>query len=312
MKWCGAVGCGLSLLAWLGQAQAQADAPLARHAEVLAVIELPAVEVDGIKVRELSALAWSPEEALLYAASDKGRLFRYELQWMSGRLTAATARGAMAIVSPQTGRRMNIEALAWQAPAQARPARLLLAGESEASAWSLPLPATASDRPQALAWPVAVAAALASAGGRQGVEAAEWHPAHGLLAALQRPGTPMAAHVIYAADGTQWRFIAAAQRSDIKAIERIGAHRLLVLERLRGGVANQRQFVLRELELRACALSPCNPAALALTSTALDGSDNFEGMTCRDDNNCLLVSDDGSEGTGTTKLVQVLLRRGPP
>lgn len=309
-----AIVAGLALLAGSGPGHAQAAA--ARAAQVLAVIELPAVEVDGLKVREISALAWSPEDGMLYAASDKGRLFRYQLQWEAGRLGGAMPRGATALLSPRERRPMNIEALSWQRPKPGQPARLLLAAESDTNAWSIDLPLRAAHTMQPLAWPAAVAAALA-APGRHGVEAAEWHPAHGLLAATQRPLASASAaaaiqHVIHAADGAKWRLVAAGQQSDIKAIERIGDQRLLVLERIRGGVEDERRFVLRDLALSACVNAPCNPSALNLTSAMLDGRDNFEGMACPDDSNCLLVSDDGSAGAGTTKLVHIRLHRGPP
>lgn len=308
---------GLALLGGLSRAQPApaASAPLPLRAiEVVTTLTLARVEVNGLKSAELSALAWSPSAKTLFAASDKGRLFAYRLRWDGEqRLTGAEISAATALIDPATGKRMNAEGLAFAPAGNGRAAQLLVAPEKGASAWALAAVSPDLLPPTAQAWPAAIAQALAEPGTKHGVEAIEWHPEHGLMAALQRPvSTTPTLHTIHAADGRRWAFTSAATRADIKAIERIGIERLLVLERVRGGAQDRREFVLREIDLQACATAPCNPPAIALRSAALDGRDNFEGLACIDATTCLLVSDDGSDGAGPTRLVQLRLQRGPP
>jgi Esterase-like activity of phytase len=305
--------------AMAGPAQAQssvATQPLHR-VDVVAVLSLPRARVEGVEAAELSALAWNPSTGLLHAASDKGRLFTYRLRWQGRVLDAAEPVHGQAWPVAPGQRRPNIEGLAL-APAMSAsaPARLLVAAETGATAFEAPLPLGGVAAPAPLAWPAAISRALADPALRHGVEAIEWHPRHGLLAALQRPAaSEPGAHAVHAADGTRWSFTPAAPRADVKAIERLDGERLLVLERARDGNSDghRRRFVLRELRLAECVgttdAAACRPLALPIVSPLLDGNDNFEGLACIDETTCLIVSDDGSEGAGPTRLVQLRLAR---
>jgi Esterase-like activity of phytase len=313
------LACAVAALTLAAHVQAQPapagrTAPL-RSVEVIAALELPRVEVNGLRTSELSALAWSPASKTLFAASDKGRLFAYALRWEGGRVVAAQPMAGTALLAPDVKTRLNAEGLVFAAAGGGQAARLIVAPELGASAWAYaasspalmpPTPPT----PTPLPWPKAIAQAVSDAGAKHGVEAVEWHPLHGLMAALQRPtAAEPGHHVVHAADGTRWAFATAAARADVKAIERIGESRLLILERVRGGASGQRQFVLREIDLRDCTGAACNPPVIALSGAALDGRDNFEGLACVDETTCLLVSDDGSDGAGPTRLVQITLVR---
>lgn len=308
----------LALLAAHVQAQpAPAPAPASpaaplRAVEVMATLELPRVEVGGLRTAELSALAWSPASKTLFATSDKGHLFAYRLRWDGERLAAAEATAGTELLAPDSKKRLNAEGLVFVAAGGGRTARLIVAPEIGASAWAYAASSPELLPPSPMDWPKAIAQALSDPGTKHGVEAVEWHPVHGLMAALQRPtAAEPNQHIVHAADGTRWAFTTAAARADVKAIERIGESKLLILERLRGGSSGQRQFVLRELDLRDCTGAPCNPPVIALSGSGRDGRDNFEGLACLDAQTCLLVSDDGSEGAGTTKLVQLRLLRRP-
>jgi hypothetical protein len=282
--------------------------------EVATAVVLPRREVSGVGTAELSALAPGASREELWSASDRGRIVKWRLRWGQSLLEAADPVAGLGLAA-RAGRGFNIEALARVPQTREQPARLLLAPEQGTSAWSLepPLQPGAALRPEA--WPTALRDTLADEGSRHGVEAVDWHPRHGMLAALQRPGAEdNAVHTLHAADGRRWRLAGAAPKSDLKAIERIGEHRLLVLERLRGresGGRDQRRFVLRELDLRSACDSPCNPPAFAVLGPGLDGRDHFEGMACFDAQTCLIVSDDGGDAPNPARLVQLRLRRSP-
>lgn len=59
--------------------------------EVQNSLVIPPHTVNGVKISELSGLAWDQDEQLLYAISDKGAIFHFKLDIQGKRLTAAEA-----------------------------------------------------------------------------------------------------------------------------------------------------------------------------------------------------------------------------
>jgi hypothetical protein len=298
---------GLLLAAAIGCTLQASVAGAQPMLQVRSVITLPAATVQGLGVRELSALAWVPEQRVLYAASDRGRLFAYRLQWRDGTLTAAEPVAAWPLQSAP-GKALNVEALTWRRATPDAPAALLVAPERGAHAWSWPTSPPQRGALQPLPWPPAIASALAPASAPHGVEAMTWHAQHGTVAVLQRPASaPLPRHVLHADDGTRWTVVPAAPRADVKAIELLGGNRLLLLERVRGASASTPAFVLRQVRLDDCNAAACDPPAMPLRGEGLDGQEQFEGLACLSDTNCLLVSDDGAARSGSTRLVQIAL-----
>jgi hypothetical protein len=295
-------------LHWLARvlctAGVTAAAPaLAWHASVLDVVELPA----AWRAHELSGLAWVPAPAALLAVSDRGLLWRLPVQLEAGpdgeRLRLGTMTPAVALAAPPP----NAEGLAWREPgpglpqgalivADERGHRALIVDTQGRHRGDLPLPG-----------PADMAARLR--GANAGIEALAWHPAHGLIAAPQRPlrGADPQVHRMHATDGRHWDLRAAGGRSALKAIERVTPDTLLVLERIGGGRAQA--AVLRALPLAGCGGMPCDPPALPLADARLRAGDNLEGLACPREDRCLIVSDDGGAPTGRTVLVLVGLRR---
>ncbi|WP_425260835.1 esterase-like activity of phytase family protein [Rubrivivax sp. RP6-9] len=285
------------------------------HAQVEHAVTVPAAVIDGHRPAELSALAWDADAGELLAASDRGVLFRWRLDDRGGPLHLQPV--AAHAIRDAAGRSaaLNAEALAWRRAGGNSAGgddhgTLWVAGETAAQAWTLD---AQGRRTGSADWPAALAADAARERSTHGVEALDWDPVHGLLAGLQRalPGPPTADgparawHAVHAASGRSWRFAPAGPGSQLKAIESLwrgATPGLLVLERLRG-----MRPVLRWLALDRCGdATPCTPEPVLLHGLPADGRHNVEGLACRDDGVCWLVSDAPS-GTTPTRLLQLRL-----
>lgn len=278
------------------QAQAQAQvAPAPPAATLLQALPVPTTAADGTKPRELSGLAWSPDGQTLAAVSDRGRLFHWQVRWAQGLIDSLAPVRVNTLV--HEGRVLNAEALAWQAlPVPT----LLVADEAAPQVWPVS-PDGVLGLGQAL--PAPLRDSQARRGANNGVEGLAWHPAHGLLAAPQRPlaGLPEDVHRIYAGSGAHWDLSAVVPRSNIKALDVLPDGQLLVLERYKAG--HEHRHVLRRLDLARCGgAQRCAPPAWAVplpAAAAAPASVNLEGLACLDSRRCLLVSDDGGRpGTG--------------
>lgn len=275
------------------------------QAEVLDVADLP----PDWRARELSGLAWVPEDRTLWAVSDRGRLWRLPVSWPAGAAAPRLLLGTPAppqLLDGEAAGRPNAEALAWRpAGHDGAPAALLVADESGHRVLAVSREGRVLQR---LPVPGPADQAARLRGANAGVEALAWMPGRGLVAAPQRPlqGEDARLHRLHADDGGQWVLRAAGPRSSLKALEPLGGDTLLALERL--GSGHRQTAVLRPLALRGCGGDRlCDPPALALLHPDLHGDDNFEGLACVDDTLCLVVSDDG--GRGRTRLLLVRLRR---
>ena len=318
---------GAALLCAPGLAQTGAPSwqALIEHVVTLDAEALDSSHDNGKGRRmELSALAWDAQAQVLVAASDRGRLYRYQLAGAGGSLKPQKV-SAQRLERNGAGARANLEGLAWRPGPAGTAGELLLAEEF----------GTGVQRRTAegaligtLSWPPAVAQALAvQAPGKSahGVEAIGYHPRHGLLAGLQRP-VPSAAvagntasadrprHWVHAADGTRWAFHTAGQRSHLKALEVLADGSLLLLERVRDAGDPGLRVVLRRLDPLQCDASRlCAAPELVQRPAPLAGLDNYEGLACmpRLEGPCWLVSDDGgaSEPARQTRLVQFTLVR---
>jgi hypothetical protein len=285
----------LALLAWLTCVFAQAQAqPVA--ATLLQALPVPATASAGVKPRELSGLAWSPDGQTLAAVSDRGRLFRWQVRWSQGLIDGLQPLSVHTLV--HDGQVLNAEALAWQTLPTLPAPTLVVADETAPQVWPVS-PDGVLGPGQAL--PAPLRDSRARRGSNNGVEGLAWHPVHGWLAAPQRPlaGSPVDVHRLYAADGVHWDLRAAAPRSHIKALELLPDGQLLVLERFKQGDAHQ--HVLRRVDLARCrGVQPCTPPAWAVrVPAAAPPTLNLEGLACLDNRRCLLVSDDGGQtGSG--------------
>ncbi len=81
----------------------------------LGMLELPDVTVDGLRLSQLSGLAWDDDDGILYAISDKGALFHLRPIIRDGRLTGLQLLKALPLREadgkPLKGRRADSEGL---------------------------------------------------------------------------------------------------------------------------------------------------------------------------------------------------------
>lgn len=284
---------------WLAAAAFAGPAAEPLRARVEHEAELSGLQVQGVALRELSALAWDEPAQALYAASDRGQLFQLRL----------SRSGAAWQVQP-----VAVQALAAMRDAEALATRRTALGGVEI--WASGERGGAAHRLGAAGESTAVQAWPAALRSRDRVEAIAWHPEAGLLVAAQNPRPwlqelPGHWHALHAADGRSWSFEAAAVRSHLKAIELLPGHRVLVLERTEhpatGGAFRTH---LRLVDLTRCGEGmPCEARSLEITPALADGPDNFEGLACADDGRCWIVSDSGPERQGRTRLLQLRLER---
>jgi len=265
--------------------------------EALDSIEIPADGASGVRIDELSGLAWDADEQLLYAVSDKGVLHHFRIRLEETRIVEmqpifstplATTTGeppvrpltnaeGLAALNGDNGKRSDTE--------------LLIALEDG--------PAIGRYTPQGhriadVALPGTLADANQYSEENSRLEAVAFDARHGVLTAPEEAmlGQPPERHTLYAADGTTWSFKTfQPHRSNIKAIEAMPDGNVLILERTReekGGASIAR---LRYLDLAGCAQGDvCGPAELSASPGAmLEG--NFEGLARLSDELFLIVTD---------------------
>ena len=272
---------------------------------------LPAgTQASGIRIAELSGLAWDADEQLLYAVSDQGQVVHFRLRLDGDRIVGCEAVFAATLTDPQPGavqprKGFNAEGLAVANAANGkrgdselivslegggRPA-ILRFNPAGRLVGRLAVPAPADDP-----------ANYRKKG--QGLEAVAIHPVYGVMTAPESPlrAQPQDRHTIYA-EGKHWSFTRFAPDSRLKGLELLPNGSLVVLERTRNGAKDSLIASLRRVDLGSCPDGgPCATETLAVLPA---GPDNFEGLALLDAKHMLLVSDDGGSATQGTRFVLV-------
>lgn len=260
----------------------------------------PGPGAGGPRLRETSGLAWDGSRQCWWSVSDRGLLVAWQVGFDGGRL-AARASAAVWIEG-----RPNAESVELLPPPQPGGEAPLAVLDEAAAKWHR---IDAQGRRQATA-PLPAHADVATT---RGVEALARHPRHGLVHVPQHAARGAAGrlHHIVAEDGRRWTLPAAGDRASIKAAHVDVEGRLLLLEKL-GRAALPQRWWLRELRLDGCAADGrCETVPVALPTDLLADDDNLEGLACRDDAHCLVVSDDGRLAGPRTRLLWLALQRGP-
>lgn len=271
-------------------ATARETVPASRHV-------LQDVAVDGLRVHELSGLAWDSDERLLYAVSDRGRVFRFRLKLAGDRIVAVEPVFAATMVDGDGGaprKGYNAEGLALRnagngksgdtelvVALESKPPRIARFGPSGVELGALPVPPPADD--------------LANYRKKgRGLESVAIHPTYGLMTAPESPlrAQPDDQHALYAR-GRHWSFARHAPDSRLKALAVLADGNVLVLERSRDGAKDSMIASVRLVNLEGCPEGGvCETRTLAVLAA---GPDNFEGMAVVDARHILLVSDDGGD-----------------
>jgi uncharacterized protein YjiK len=276
----------LAVGAVLAPAAAAADSEIA-SAMVTAVTVVPGSE-RGAKqrIRELSGLEWDARSQVLLAVSDRGWLYTFQVD--------AIPPAVRVIARRELGeQRVDAESLCLDSASQ-----MHVVDEKSAQVLHWGAAGGVVVARSALPEPLSTLAVRQKA--NSGVEALACHARYGIVAAPQRAlDGNGAVHHLYASSGRQWAFLAdSAGASTIKAFHLIDDRRLLVLEKVATDPLHR--TVLREL----------NPPLLAIAGGGIDDKDNFEGLACRDEHHCWLVSDgDANDGTRTVLAHVTLVRK---
>lgn len=264
--------------------------------------------VNGLKITELSGLAWDADEQLLYAISDKGRIYHFKLT-IKNDLIESVQPVYAAQLRKKNGKKLkknkrDAEGLTvWNASnGKKGDSQLVISLEGK--------PRIARFTPQGrLIADVGIPGPLRDhkklRASNSGLESLTYHPRYGFMTAPEESikGQPKNLHTVYALK-KQWSFMAyPAKNSSITALEMIpGTNKLLVLERAWSGFPNPLVISLRRVDLDKCsAQGACVAENLKVFSSSLS-IDNFEGMTHIGNKRYLIVSDDGKSDLLRTLL----------
>lgn len=266
------------------------------------------MEVDGVRLTELSGLAWDADEQLLYAVSDKGSVFHLRLKLSGNQLESVEPVFAAYLLDSKGARlpryRADAEGLMVINANNGKKGdtQLVIALEGEPRLVRF-TPAGRAIKNITPPKPVREKKSLHH--GNAGLESLTFHPRFGFITAPERPlkGEPPNLHSIYSTNGQKWSFMAyPAENSGISAMETLPDGNLLIMERAWSGVLSPMTVSLRYLDFRQCSRDgACTVQDLKVLSSHLV-VDNYEGLAHIQGNQYLMVSDDGDSDWLATKL----------
>lgn len=260
----------------------------------LGMLELPDARVNGLRLSQLSGLAWDEDDGILYAISDKGALFHLRPLLRDDRLAGVDVLKAVPLKEVDgkrlKGKRADSEGLdilhgrnGRQGDAELvvsfeRLPRIVRYRPDGTVIGEYPLPAPLND-PRRY---------------RSNNKMLESVCVDEKLGALTMPEEPLADEPagfnrLFRAAGGSWS-VPLAGKFRPSAIECLGNGQVLILERDFG------TFAGRAAALRLAALRESGAAAIVETVALLDAADgwqidNFEGLARQRDNRFFMVSD---------------------
>jgi hypothetical protein len=284
-----------------------------KPAKATTITDGPTVEVlDSVRipwdfrVSELSGAAWDEDEQLLYVVSDLGHIIHFKIDLKDnkiakldrvffGPLGLATGGQKLAdaedlvAIDADNGKKgdSKIAVVFEDGPAAAE----FSATGEPINTIALPTPLIAPDAYRQV---------------NQRLESIALTPDHGFIMAPQTPlvGQSHKHHILYATDGTQWRYKASQKkRSSTKSLEQMPDGSLLVLEAVNDGGflgaigLGGKEAHIRRLNLAACADARKCPVIDYPTSDGQPIRGRFEGITHIKDDLFVMVTDEtfGSE-----------------
>lgn len=289
-----------------------AASPAVAEPAQLSRLVLPGTaQVDDLPITELSGLAWSDHEQILYAVSDQGMLLQFKIQVDGDRLTTVQPLHAFELSDPDDvvdggGKRFNAEGLTVGIAAEGQPHRTELVAALEEKPPLIVRFGTDGRALSTLTVPSPVDDLAHDRQKGRGLESVTWSPRHGVMTAPESPlqDGPNGQHTVYA-EGFQWSFEQYKPDSRLKGLDLLPNGHLLVLERSRGVSKRQQRASLRSVDLAACETGQdCPVQDLAVLP---EGPENFEGMTLLAPGRVLLVSDNGGKVDTDTVFTLVSL-----
>lgn len=277
---------------------------------LLGTLDLSPMARQYAAASELSGLAWDPDEQLLYAVTDEGRVLSMQIRFDGGRLSALKLKRMHRLRddkgAPLTGKRIDAEGL------YARNHRNGKRGDTELHVAFERVPRidvyrANGRRVGSAPMPSALADVRAYQSGNKGMEALSRHPDFGAVAGTEWPleGASREVVALYATDGTVASLPRLAEtNAGLVGLHVLADRRLLVLERAHSWLG-------MSLVIQLSRTSPWTATGQLLEKTPLarfDSSlgwrvDNFEGLAHHEDNRFFIVSDDNGSALQTTLLV---------
>ena len=270
------------------------------HIRFLGMLQLPNPTVDGMRLSQLSGLAWDDDDGILYAISDKGFLFHLQPVFENGVLTGLKLLKALhlreaGINKPLKGSRADSEGL------DILKGRNGHNGDAELIVSFERFPRIVRYRPDGYVieeypLPAPLNDARMYQDSNKMLESVCADSKLGILTVPEAPlkGERQGYTRIFSLDGRSWIY-PIPEGNRISALECLGNNRVLVLESNITGVLGR-----LEVFLKLATLSPNASLAepvLVETAVALDSGkghqiDNFEGLARHRGNRFFLVSDD--------------------
>lgn len=279
--------------------------------KLLGGLKIKAKKVNGLKVTELSDLAWDEDEQLLYAISDEGLLYHLRISIKDNKLDSAEIIFATRIKGDNgralRGKYSDSEGLA------IRKGNNGIKGDSQLiiSFENKPRIAyydSAGNFVKKVKIPRIIKKKKYYRSKNKALESVTYHPKYGILTAAEYPlkKYPKDYQSIYASNGKIWHFPASqATNSAITGLEVLANGDILVLER-----AYQNPIIPIKINLRRIKLNQCNKKKECKIENianfnGADGwlLDNFEGITHFQGNKYFMVSDDNNNPLQKTILV---------
>lgn len=294
------------------QAADAAPAPESADEVRASRIVIPVTTVDGVEIEELSGLAWSEDDQLLYAVSDQGDWFQFRLQIDGDDIVAVTPVSAGALSDPD-GKAVqyqpfNAEGLAVRDADNGKPGDSVLVVALEGDRQPgilrvdadgqvlgvLPVPSPVNDYRNYRNYRKR----------SRGLESVTLTPDYGLMTAPESPLTQSDVHTLYVS-GRHWSFPRYAPDNRLKGMAALADGNVLVLERSELDASGDRTATVRRVNVADCAEGGlCEVTDLAVLPA---GPDNFEGIAQLDSTHFLIVSDQGGEGDQATVLILLTL-----
>lgn len=269
---------------------------------LLGTVSVPDTRVDGFRVDELSGLAWDEDEQILYALSNRGKLFHlkpifdndvlvdtrilaaFPLRGKNGKKLKKPFRDTegMAIENASNGKKGD-STLLISFENKPRIARFDNRGHELSS---LPLPSPINDRER-------------YDSSNHGLESLTIHPRYGVITTPEIPLRNTEAITLYALDGKQWRVPPfPIANNAVVGMETMPDGNVLLLERAFSSVLSpiiislHRAVIDDSCEASSGRKDFCHAEPLAIMSSAKGWNlDNFEGLARHHGNRYFMVSD---------------------
>ena len=265
------------------------------HINILDSKELKFEALDGIEVTELSALAY--KDSTLYALSDKGYLYHFEIGIKKSKIKKLSLKKAFKLKN-KSGKKLkkkkrDSEGLVFLGD------DLLISFERKHRVELFSLNSVKIKK-------IKINKSLRDSENyeskNKGLEAVAYSKKYGVITAPELPlkSEDKEYHTLYAKDKT-WKFKA---EGSITALEFIDREKILVLLREFNEFSRKRVATLCEVNLNNCKKSVCKSKVLARLDSSDGWSiDNFEGLARISDNRYLMISDDNGSFFQKTLLV---------